>query len=83
MKQKLLHIAAKLTLGNHLAMALTLLHLILQALENKEVKDISRFVFTRLPGGWREPQGPATEAEFVDMIQAGQLFLGKLKAVLD
>lgn len=80
--QTITHFVAQKVLGKELALALTLLRMIANAIETKQVTDISRFVYKNLPANWRQPHGPATESEFVDMVQAGQLFLTKIQAVL-
>ncbi len=80
--KKLVHFIVQKSLGQELSMAFILLQSILAALENHDVSDLARVVFTQLPEGWRQPNGPATETEFVDMVQAGQLFLDKVKAVM-
>ena len=80
---KLLHLTTKLTLGKELALALMLLRLIIDAVENRKVTNVARFVYGKLPAPWRHPEGPATEAEFVEMIEAGQAFLVKIRAVLN
>jgi hypothetical protein len=79
---KLTHFVAQKSLGKELALALLLLRIITDAVENRKVSDLARFVFGKLPDNWRQPKGPATETEFVDMVQAGQIFLEKVKAVL-
>lgn len=80
--KKITHFIAQKTLGRELALALLLLRMITTAIETRKVTDIARFVYKNLPPNWRQPNGPATETEFVDMVQAGQLFLGKVQAVL-
>jgi len=80
--KKITLLLAQKTLGKELALALMLLRLIATAVETRKVNDIARFVFKNLPTNWKQPQGPATETEFLDMVQAGQLFLGKIQAVL-
>jgi len=76
------HFLAQKALGKELALAILLLRTIATAVQAKNVGDIARFVYGKLPDNWRQPKGPATETEFVDMIQAGQLFLAKVQAVL-
>lgn len=71
----------KKALGQEVTVALVLLHLITDAVKKRRVDDVARFVYQQLPKAWKAPKGPATEAEFVDMVQAGQLFLGKIQAI--
>lgn len=80
--KKLVHFVAQKSLGNELALALLLLRIITQAMESHNVTDLARFVFGHLPENWRQSKGPATETEFVDMVQAGQIFLDKVKAAV-
>lgn len=81
MLTKSIHTLAKLSLGKELAMALLLLRLIIDAVDNRKVENVARFVFGKLPEEWRNPKGPATEVEFIELIQAGQTFIRKIKAV--
>ena len=80
--KKILHAAAQAALGKELGLALTLLRIIRQGLNDPKISDVARFVYTQLPANWRAPQGPISEAEFVDMVVAGQFFLGKVQRVL-
>lgn len=80
--KKLVHFVAQKSMGHELALALLLLRIILQAMESHNVTDLARFVFAELPENWRQPKGPATEASFVDMVQAGQIFLEKIKTAV-
>jgi hypothetical protein len=81
--QKALHMVTKLMLGQQMASALLLLRLIANAAQERKVENVARFVYGKLPAQWRHPEGPATEAEFVALIEAGQVFLDKLRAVLN
>jgi hypothetical protein len=78
--KKLVHFIAQKSLGHELALAFTLLRILTQAMESQNVTDLARFVFSKLPENWRQPKGPTTEAEFVELVQAGQIFLTKVKA---
>lgn len=80
---KALHLITRLALGREVANALLLMRLIVDAVEKKKVTNVARFVYGKLPAQWRHPEGPATEAEFVEMIESGQAFLDKLRAVLN
>lgn len=80
--KKVLDIITRFSLGKELALALALLHIIDEATESKNITNLARFVFGKLPQNWRSPQGSTTETEFVEMIQAGQSFLQKVKAAL-
>lgn len=79
---RLIQWVGKLTLGKEVTLALMLLRLISDAIKKRRVDDVAKFVYKQLPNTWRAPKGPATEAEFVDMVQAGQLFLSKIHTVL-
>ncbi len=79
---KILHTLTKLTFGKPMADALLMLRLIAEAVNNNKVANVARFVFGKLPAEWRHPEGPATEAEFVELIEAGRGFLEKLQATL-
>ena len=81
--KKISHFLIRKSLGKELATALLLLHMIMEAVNDRKVMDVARFVYNKLPETWRQPQGPATEVEFVDMVQTGQVFLSKVKAVFD
>jgi hypothetical protein len=80
--KRLFHFSAQLFLGKELGLSLLLLHIIRQALHNPSAGDVARIVYAQLPANWRNPQGPLTETEFVDMVVAGQAFLGKVQGVL-
>ncbi len=80
---RIAHFLAKLSLGKEVATSLLLLRLILDALDNRKVDNVARFVYGKLPVDFKAPKGPATEAEFVEVVQIGQLFLSKIKAVLN
>lgn len=79
---QLTHLIMRLSLGKELALAVVLLRLIIQAVDKHNVDNVAVFVYKHLPAGWRQPQGPATETEFVDLVRAGQLLLEKIQAVL-
>jgi hypothetical protein len=83
MMNNLLHTVAKLLMGQQMASALLLLRLIANAVQDRKVTNVARFVYAKLPAQWRHPEGPATEAEFVALIESGQVFLDKLRAVLN
>jgi hypothetical protein len=80
--KKLVHFVAQKSLGHELALALLLLRIIAQAAQSRNITDVARFVFSNLPENWRQPKGPTTEVEFVDMVQAGQIFLEKVQAAV-
>lgn len=80
--QKITHFLAQKAMGKDLALAILLLKAITAALQNKNVSDIARFVYAKLPDNWRANKSATAGTEFVDMIQAGQLFLTKVQAVL-
>ncbi len=79
---KLLHFFTRISFGKELAMALMILKLISDALRDKNPKNVAVFVFRKLPAQWRHPEGPATEKEFVDLVDAGQLFLKRIQALV-
>lgn len=72
---------AKLFLGQDVTLALMLLRSISEAIKKGGVDGVARIIYQQLPANWRAPRGPATEAEFVELVQAGQLFLSKVQAV--
>ncbi|WP_303673470.1 hypothetical protein [Vampirovibrio chlorellavorus] len=81
MLKKALHLLANLSLGKDLALALKILNLLAPLAGRLSGLDVARLVYVQLPANWKFPNGPATEDEFLDAIQAGQLFLGKVKAL--
>lgn len=81
MFKKALHLLAKLSLGDELALALKILNLLAPLAGRISGLDVARLVYVQLPASWKFPNGPATEDEFLDAIQSGQVFLGKLKAL--
>lgn len=83
LKNKLLHLIARVSLGRELATALTLLRLLLEAIEKRNTRNVALFVFKQLPEGWKHPKGPATEAEFTDTIAAGETFLRKVRDLVN
>ncbi|WMU93389.1 hypothetical protein EMOOHJMP_00196 [Microcystis phage MaAM05] len=81
MLKKALHFLAKLSLGDELALALKILNLLAPLAGRFSGLEVARLVYVQLPANWKFPNGPATEDEFLDAIQSGQVFLGKLKAL--
>jgi hypothetical protein len=81
LSSKFAHLFIKLALGKEAAIAITLLRLIYDATRNHNIDNIASFVYTKLPPDWRAPNGPATEAEFITLIQSGQTFLSKTKSL--
>jgi hypothetical protein len=79
---KIIHRIAGSLIGKELGLALAVLNAIRQALGNPQISDLAGMVYTQLPAGWRKPQGPLTESEFVDLVLAGQTFLTKIQAVI-
>ncbi|MGE0200353.1 MAG: hypothetical protein AB7P76_05225 [Candidatus Melainabacteria bacterium] len=77
MLNKLLELIA----GKPLALGITLLGLVQKAIAKNDVKNLAQFVYDKLPKHWKEPAGPATEREFVDLIEAAQKFVERLIAV--
>ena len=69
------------TLGKEAAFGLTLLRLIREAIQKKESKNLSAFVYERLPSEWKAPEGPTTEREFVALIKTGEEFLRRVLSV--
>lgn len=82
MLKQISHWFTQLFLGKELGLSVILLHTIQQALSNPKISDVAKFVYNQLPANWRKPQGPISESAFVDVVVAGQAFLGKLQAVL-
>jgi hypothetical protein len=82
MMNRLIQWIGKLTLGRDVTLALMLLRLISDAVKKRRVDDVAKFVYRQLPATWRAPKGPTTEAEFIELLQSGQLFLSKIHAVL-
>ena len=82
-KTRILTAIARVAVGKKLGTALMLLKLTLDALENRNIRNVALFVYKQLPESWKAPKGPATEAEFTELIQAGETFLLKVRAVLD
>lgn len=80
--KRFFHLTAQLFLGKELGLSLLLLRIIRQGLNNPNMGDVARFVYGQLPANWRNPKGPTTETEFVDMVVAGQTFLNKVQRVL-
>ena len=82
MLKKALHFIANLSLGRELALALKILNLLAPLAGRLNGLDVARMVYAQLPAAWKFPDGPVTEDEFLDAIQSGQLFLGKVKALV-
>lgn len=82
MLKKALHLIAHLSLGKEIALAFKILHLIASVTGRFNGLDLARMVYAQLPADWKFPQGPATEDEFLDAIQSGQVFLGKIKSLV-
>ncbi len=81
MLKKALHLIAKLSLGKEMALALSILNLLTPLIGRLKGLDVARMVYAQLPAHWKFPDGPATEDEFLEAIQSGQLFLGKVQAL--
>ena len=81
MKDKIFQLIARLSFGPTVGNALMVLQLILDAVQNKESRGLSRYVYQQLPKHWKEPEGPATEQEFLSMIKAGEKFIKTLHQV--
>lgn len=79
MKERIIHLLARLSLGKQLAAALMILRLIVEAVREKDAANVARFVYRKLPASWRHPEGPATEAEFLEMIASGEQFLKSVR----
>ena len=79
--QKIIQLLAKISLGKEMAMALNVLGLISDTVDALEGKDLVHFIYGKLPRQWKPPAGPATETEFVEMVEAGHTFLRKIKAL--
>lgn len=82
MLKKALQFIANLSLGREIALALKILNLLAPLAGRLKGLDVARMVYAQLPVAWKFPDGPATEDEFLDAIQSGQLFLGKVKALV-
>jgi hypothetical protein len=78
--KKIVNFLVQKSLGQDIALALLLLRTIAETVETGNVTDLAQLVFTELPDTWRQPKGPTSESEFVDLVQAGQVFLQKVKA---
>lgn len=81
MFKKALRIIFNFGLSKELGLALNILNLLLPLANRLNGLDLARLVYSRLPENWKFPNGPATEDEFLDTIQSGQIFLGKVKAL--
>ncbi len=81
MLKKALQFITHLSLGKELTLALQILNLLSPLAGRFNGLELARLVYSRLPRDWKFPEGPATEDEFLDAIQSGQLFLGKIKAL--
>jgi hypothetical protein len=81
MLKKALQVIAHISLGKELALALRILNLLTPLAGRLSGLDVARMVYAQLPAAWKFPDGPATEDEFLEAIQSGQLFLGKVKAL--
>ncbi len=78
MKEKVLLWLAQISFGKPMAAALTILQLVMEAINTRQTRSLTRFVYQKLPANWRHPEGPATEKEFLDTIKAGETFLKAL-----
>jgi hypothetical protein len=81
LKNQLMYWMGKIALGKELALALTLLRCVNEAVQQRQENDLARFALRQMPAAWRNSKGPVSEAEFVDLLQAGQLFLSKIQTV--
>lgn len=79
---KILSTIGKLALGKEISAAWMLLQLIREARTEHSLENVSRYVYSNLPERWKSPDGPSTEAEFIELIQSGQTFLNNVQAVL-
>lgn len=77
----LMALATRVTLGKEMALAVVLLQLITEAIRKKDIKNVAIFVYRKLPAAWRHPKGPATEEEFVALIESGEVFMRNLQAL--
>lgn len=83
MLKKLLQRLAHLSLSKELSLALGILNLLSQLPGPMRGIGLARLVYTALPDSWKAPSGPATEDEFLDAIQSGHVFLGKVKLLVN
>ncbi len=81
MKEKIIQFLARISFGPVIGNAVMVLQLIMDAVQNKESRSLARYVYAQLPKRWKEPEGPATEQEFLSMIKAGEKFMTTLHQV--
>lgn len=81
MLKKAFHFIAGLSIGRELTLALNILNLLTPLAGRFNGLDLAKLVYSQLPLRWKFPDGPATEDEFLDAIQSGQIFLGKIKSL--
>jgi len=77
----LLNLLARLSLGENVANVLTVVQMIVEAIQKDDLQEISQYVFDKLPAAWKDPLGPTTEAALLDMIQSGEDFIKKVFAM--
>lgn len=81
MLKKAISALMRFSLNRELGMALQILSATRSLLSSFDEQDLIRLVYVQLPEQWKFPNGPATEMEFQEAIQAGKVFLIKVKAL--
>lgn len=82
MRIRIFKFLKRILLGNEISLALTVLQLIARSMGKTSPNDLSSFVFQQLPKRWKDPSGPATEMEFLQMISSGVEFYRSVRRVV-
>lgn len=81
MLKKALGFILDFSLTKEMKLALNILDRLLPLTGRFSGLDLAKLVYAQLPESWKFPEGPATETEFLETIQSGQVFLSKVKAL--
>ncbi len=72
----------RLRFSRDMLLALTVLGLISDQFGKVSPDSLSRIVFQQLPAQWQDPQGPATEGEFLLMVSRGIDFYRSVRGLV-
>jgi hypothetical protein len=68
-----------LLLGKELANAIAILRLIVEAQKTGNFSAVADYVYDRFPPAFQEPVFPVTRSEFEEIVNAGVVFVSKVK----
>lgn len=81
LKNQLIQWVGKIALGKEIALAVILLRCVRKAAQERQAQELTRFAHQQFLTSCPTMQAPVSEAEFTDLLQAGQLFLSKIQTV--